>query len=132
MDIKIAFTENEGNLGMYHEKMGIISDDDGNKVAFLGSMNESATAMMINYEAIDVFCSWEDEKVRVTAKENNLYVSLINPFLMKEYRCRGLCKVKTDRLDAKLIANYGIDNWYRLDNCEFIEETYQELKLLGR
>ncbi|KNZ41726.1 DEAD/DEAH box helicase family protein [Acetobacterium bakii] len=58
LDIKIAFTENENNLGMYHEKMGIISDNNDNKVAFSGSMNESSTAMYLNYETIDVFCSW--------------------------------------------------------------------------
>ena len=55
---------------MYHEKMGIISDLCGNKVAFSGSMNESATAMMINYEAIDVFCSWNGDMERVLSKEN--------------------------------------------------------------
>jgi transposase len=65
-------------------------------------------------------------------KERELYVSVINPFIMKEYRCRGLRRAKTDSLDAKLIANYGIDNWYHLDNYEFAEGTYQELKLLGR
>lgn len=65
-------------------------------------------------------------------KENNVYVSVINPFIMKEYRCKGLRRAKTDRLDAKMIANYGIDNWYHLENYEFSESTYQELKLLGR
>jgi transposase len=65
-------------------------------------------------------------------KERELYVSVINPFIMKEYRCRGLRRGKTDNLDAKLIANYGIDNWYHLDNYEFTEGVYQELKLLGR
>jgi len=70
LDIKIAFTEKEGNFGMYHEKMGIISDRFGNKVAFAGSMNESVNAMTINYEAIDIFRSWDDEKGRVSAKEN--------------------------------------------------------------
>lgn len=65
-------------------------------------------------------------------KEKDLYVSVINPFVMKEYRCKGLRRGKTDSLDAKLIANYGIDNWYHLDNYELIKGTYQELKLLGR
>lgn len=65
-------------------------------------------------------------------KEKDLYVSVINPFIMKEYRCKGLRRGKTDSLDAKLIANYGIDNWYHLVNYEFTEGTYQELKLLGR
>ena len=70
LDIKIAFTEDSDRMGMYHEKMGIISDAEGNRVAFAGSMNESATAMILNYETIDVFCSWKGEEDRVAAKEN--------------------------------------------------------------
>jgi len=70
LDIKIAFTEAEDKMGMYHEKMGIIADDSGNRVAFSGSMNESVTAMTINYEAIDIFCSWKGEEERVNSKEN--------------------------------------------------------------
>lgn len=70
LDIKIAFTEDSDRMGMYHEKMGIITDAEGNRVAFAGSMNESATAMTLNYETIDVFCSWKGEEDRVIAKEN--------------------------------------------------------------
>lgn len=70
LDIKIAFTEDSDCMGMYHEKMGIITDAEGNRVAFAGSMNESATAMTLNYETIDVFCSWKGEDDRVVAKEN--------------------------------------------------------------
>lgn len=70
LDIKIAFTEGSDRMGMYHEKMGIITDAEGNRVAFAGSMNESATAMTLNYETIDVYCSWKDEEDRVIAKEN--------------------------------------------------------------
>ena len=70
LDIKIALTEKNDEIGMYHEKMGIISDSEGNKVAFSGSMNESMTAMKFNYEAIDVFCSWDGDSERVLLKEN--------------------------------------------------------------
>lgn len=70
LNIKIAFTEDSDRMGMYHEKMGIITDAEGNRVAFAGSMNESATAMTLNYETIDVFCSWKGEDDRVVAKEN--------------------------------------------------------------
>lgn len=75
LDIRIAYTEGKNGIGMYHEKMGLIEDANGNKVAFSGSMNESATAMSINYETIDVFRSWisETEKERVTLKENAFY-----------------------------------------------------------
>lgn len=72
LDIRIAYTEGKNGIGMYHEKMGIIEDNEGNVVAFSGSMNESATAMSINYETIDVFRSWgdESEKERVRLKQN--------------------------------------------------------------
>ena len=72
LDIRIAYTEDSRGIGMYHEKMGIIEDADGNKVAFSGSMNESSTAMSLNYETIDVFRSWynADEAERVKLKEN--------------------------------------------------------------
>ena len=75
LDIRIAYTEDAKGIGMYHEKMGIIADVEGNKVAFSGSMNESATAMLVNYETIDVFRSWgdESEQERVTLKQNAFY-----------------------------------------------------------
>lgn len=69
LDIKIAFTENDKLMGMYHEKMGLMYDSDGNVIAFSGSMNESSTAMLLNYESIDVFSSWGKDIDRVSAKE---------------------------------------------------------------
>lgn len=71
LNIKIAFTENGSSVGMYHEKLGLVEDSDGNKIAFSGSMNESENAFTKNYETVDVFCSWKstDEKVRVIQKE---------------------------------------------------------------
>ena len=75
LDIRIAYTEDSNGIGMYHEKMGIITDTEGNQVAFSGSMNESATAMLVNYETIDVFRSWgdESEQERVTLKQNAFF-----------------------------------------------------------
>lgn len=71
LDIRIAFVD-DANKGMYHEKMGLISDDEGHCVAFTGSMNESMTAIKLNYEAFDVFCSWKDEDIsRVRNKEKS-------------------------------------------------------------
>ncbi len=69
LDIKIAITEENNKIGMYHEKVGIMTDRDGNKIAFSGSMNETANALLANYETIDVFCDWNGEEERVVAKE---------------------------------------------------------------
>lgn len=71
LDIKIAFMKNLKTNGLYHEKMGILKDDHNNVVAFSGSLNESYTAYRMNYESIDVFCSWksEDNLERIRRKE---------------------------------------------------------------
>lgn len=70
LDIKIAFTESDSAMGMYHEKLGIITDAENNSVVFSGSMNESANALTVNYEVIDVWCSWngEEQSERVATK----------------------------------------------------------------
>lgn len=73
LDIKLAFMEDENEIGIYHEKIGIIIDKKGNKIAFTGSLNETKTAYMNNFESIDVFMSWmgEDSRIRVEEKEKN-------------------------------------------------------------
>lgn len=70
LDIKITMTKDTDVLGMYHEKMGILTDAEGNQVAFSGSLNDSKTAISYNYEAIDVFTSWSEVADRVTLKQN--------------------------------------------------------------
>lgn len=67
LDIKIACTK---GLGIYHEKVGIISDSNGNRIAFTGSLNETGAAISLNYESFDVFTNWrnEEDKIRVETK----------------------------------------------------------------
>ena len=59
LDVKIALRER----GMYHDKVGIISDKNGDKVVFSGSANESTHALLPthNYESINVFKTWVPE-----------------------------------------------------------------------
>jgi len=57
LEIKVAFTPPQKTTGMYHEKIGIIYDELGNKIAFTGSMNETINAFHNNYESIVVFNS---------------------------------------------------------------------------
>ena len=65
LDINIALVKNKKTeYGIYHEKLGLMKDNDGNKIAFSGSLNESVTAIDGNYETIDVFCDWKNEVER--------------------------------------------------------------------
>lgn len=70
LEIKIAFLEDDNTVGMFHEKLGLMADNEGNIIAFSGSMNESANAFTSNYEAIDVFASWTQDAERVYIKQS--------------------------------------------------------------
>ncbi|WP_296849434.1 DEAD/DEAH box helicase family protein [Treponema sp.] len=73
LEIKIAVTKNP-EFSMYHEKIGLFVDDDGNKVAISGSMNESETAISENFESFQVFCGWYEgdaERVKICEDDFN-------------------------------------------------------------
>jgi len=59
LDIKLAFVEKDGHVGIYHEKIGVFRDDFGDLVAFTGSSNETYGGLMANFESIDVYRGWE-------------------------------------------------------------------------
>ena len=54
--------------GLFHLKIGLFTDNDGNCVAFSGSANETHGGLVSNYEAIEVFTSWKDPE-RVADKK---------------------------------------------------------------
>ena len=56
----IATVSTKGGLG--HDKYGVFTDKNGDKIAFIGSANFSASALELNAETITVFNSWEDPK----------------------------------------------------------------------
>lgn len=65
-------------------------------------------------------------------QERDIFVSVINPYLMKLYRSENLRKVKTDKIDSKIIASYGIEHWFTMEEFNPAEDIYAELKLLGQ
>lgn len=52
-----------GREGLYHEKIGVFSDELGNHLSFSGSANETAAAWsgLRNHEGIEAFPSWRSE-----------------------------------------------------------------------
>ena len=73
MEIKLAFMENDTYKNIYHEKIAVFVDENGNKISYTGSANESANAYCDNFESIYVFCDWKDETNRqyVNISEND-------------------------------------------------------------
>ena len=64
-------------------------------------------------------------------KKKNYDVRIVNPLEMKRYRCQGLRNPKTDSIDAVMIAQYGIDFWFRPFRDYVDDNERIELKALG-
>lgn len=60
LDIKIAFLEDDDGFRLYHEKIAVFVDRDGNRISYAGSVNESLNGLDGNFESIYTFCSWKD------------------------------------------------------------------------
>ena len=65
-------------------------------------------------------------------KDAGFFVAVVNPLEMKHYRSIGLRRAKTDRLDSRAIADYGVSYWHSLQDYEPTEVAYEELRLLSR
>lgn len=48
------------SAGLFHQKIGILSDAEGNHLSFSGSINETASAWTRNDEEFKVFKGWEE------------------------------------------------------------------------
>ena len=63
---------------------------------------------------------------------SDLFVTAVNPKLIKDFGNNTLRKVKTDKTDAKKIARYALDNWADLRQHTSMDTTRAQLKTLNR
>ena len=76
LEVKVAVPCDSNNQpipseGIFHEKSGIIADRGGDKIAWNGSLNETASGWRFNWESINVYTSWGVEPERVVSEEAN-------------------------------------------------------------
>ena len=72
------------------------------------------------------------ESIAKVLHEAGLYVSVVNPLLIKEYGANSLRRVKTDKADAMKIARYALDNWVDLRDYTPMDTIRYNLKTLNR
>ena len=61
-----------------------------------------------------------------------LFVSLVNPKLIKDFDNDSLRKVKTDKADSVKIARYTLDKWHKLKQYGLMDELRNQLKTMNR
>ena len=74
LELKVAIRPK----GMFHQKIGLLKDADGNKVSFSGSMNETIAGLDPEYnsEEITVFKSWEEGQKPFVEKHEKAFEQL--------------------------------------------------------
>lgn len=125
LDIRLAFMES--GRGLYHEKIGLISNDDSNEMlAFSGSLNETNQALRENYESIEVFCNWKgnSESLRVEDKR----IEFENLWANKE---KGLCVRRFERIEKEIVKRYfrKIDSIPNFDEKNFLPDGYPAIRV---
>jgi len=115
--------------GLFHQKVGILKDQEGNIITFSGSINETAKAWLDNIEEFKVFRSWEtDDKECVEADLSKFEKFWNNQSpKVKVSDIPNAVKEKLIEIAPKDIEKIDLSKWYKKDTTKKIE-LYQHQK----
>ena len=71
------------------------------------------------------------EPVLKAFSEANIFITAVNPKLVKGMGENTLRKIKTDPADSRKIAKYALDNWAELRQYSSMDDTREQLKALN-
>ncbi|ACJ74512.1 type III restriction enzyme, res subunit [Thermosipho africanus TCF52B] len=128
LEIKIALLYSlEGNVmlseeiidsGLFHQKIGIFTDKEGNIISFSGSINETLLGWQRNVEEFKIFRSWidvENEYVKEDLKKFEKYWSN-NATNLKVIEIPEAIKQKLVKIVPKDFDINSLEKWYKKDN----------------
>lgn len=72
------------------------------------------------------------EPVATWLSDAGIFVSAVNPILIRNFGDDSLRSPKTDKADAKKIARYTLDRWTKLKQYSHMDETRNQLKTMNR
>lgn len=115
VDIKIVIKAN----GIYHDKLALLEDFDGNVVACVGSNNETGPGYNSNYEKVRVYKSWFDVEGRI-ADETAEFESIWNNtnFELTVYNFMSA-------FEQELLDRVEYKGEYKKETAQYIMRPYQ-------
>ena len=72
------------------------------------------------------------EPVATWLSDAGIFVSAVNPILIKDFGDDSLRSPKTDKADSKKIARYTLDRWAKLKQYGSMDKTRNQLKPMNR
>lgn len=72
------------------------------------------------------------EPVAAWLSDAGIFVSAVNPILIRDFGDDSLRTPKTDKADSKKIARYALDRWAKLRQYGTMDKTRNQLKTMNR
>jgi len=72
------------------------------------------------------------EPVANWLSDAGIFVSAVNPILIRDFGDDSLRTPKTDKADSKKIARYALDRWAKLKQYGIMDKTRSQLKTMNR
>lgn len=76
LEIKIAIPTDK--KGIFHSKVGVLKDNEGNAISFSGSDNETASGWLYNIEEFKVFKSWDPGEEKYVSSDLDTFFEYWN------------------------------------------------------
>lgn len=112
LEFRIAIPANN-LVGEFHAKFGIFSDEQGNKVSFEGSYNDSIQGTR-NYESMKIFCSWIEGYEEIVTHDEQRFETLwcnedpnVRVYVLPEIVRQKLLKLRVKDRPYTLPAKIG-------------------------
>ena len=123
IDLRVALIAPRSGHRLFHDKVGIFTDTESNRVVFKGSMNETWSGLSAdgNLESVDVFASWEDAReARRVSDEADYFERLWNDNY-PGVRVKRFPEVAREQL----VAVADVSRWERITEeiCNEIEAS---------
>ena len=71
-------------------------------------------------------------RLRNWLSDAGIFVSAVNPILIRDFGDDSLRSPKTDKADSKKIARYALDRWAKLKQYGSMDKTRSQLKTMNR
>lgn len=115
VEVKIVMRDN----GIYHDKLALLEDYDGNVIACVGSNNETGAGYGHNYEKVRVYKSWTDNEGRIadeTEEFDSIWSNTNSDLTVFDFK---------DALEKELLNRINKVDIYVTDTSKYEMRPYQ-------
>jgi len=141
--IKIALVyDSDGNImdfkqcekdGIFHQKVGILKDEQGNTISFSGSINESARGWLGNIEEFKVFREWVEIEKEYYESDKNKFIRFWHNHSrrVKTFDVPKSLKEKFIEIAPSEPFQYDLNQWYKKKKEKITLFEHQNKALLN-